>query len=161
MQAVLIVTLSVEQTKMIFPAEATADLSRYPGFLCFKSTSPVHYPKRWLSAYQRIEAQAAVEASAISDLYNDAARYDRAALAPLRQEVRTYLETVLSDEWAKLGAGHGLSDAAWSFWDRVYETVLNLEPDNRRQESLRANMLDRIHAIAQSREIRASEAARR
>ena len=26
---------------------ADEDLSRYPGFQCFKSTAPVHYPKRW------------------------------------------------------------------------------------------------------------------
>jgi hypothetical protein len=110
-----------------------------------------------MSAYQRLEAQAAVEASAIADVYNDAERYDPQALDPLRQNLAEYLRIVLDAEWASLGRGEGLEDGAWAAWERAYELVLDLEPATARESSLRDHMLDRLHDIATSRDMRANE----
>lgn len=111
-----------------------------------------------LAAYQRLEAQTAVEASAVADIYNDAERYGDIAAMPLQRDMLTYLETVLDSEWAALGAGHGLSPVAWTAWDNAYNRVLDLVPTGARQTSLRDHMLDRLHAISASRDVRASEA---
>jgi len=43
-----------------------------------------------MSSYQRLETQTAAEASAIADVFNDAARYDAALLGPLQQDMREY-----------------------------------------------------------------------
>ena len=111
-----------------------------------------------MAAYQRIETQTAVEASAIADVYNDAARYDPVALGPLQRDMRAYLDVVRVKEWARLGAGEGLEPEAWAHWENAYDIVLDLVPANPRQESLRDHMLSSIHTIAASRDQRDGEA---
>lgn len=111
-----------------------------------------------LAAYQRLEAQVAVEASAVADVYNDAARYQDPNAIAIRRQMLTYLETVLDDEWASLGKGQGLSPTAWSAWDVAYQQVLDLDPTNARQQDLRQHMLSRLHDISSSRDVRAAEA---
>lgn len=111
-----------------------------------------------MTAYQRLEMQTAAEASAIADVYNDAARYDATLLAPLQQDMRQYLKVVIDTEWDQLGDGNGLSDAAWATWSTAYERVLDLVPLTPRQVSLRDHMLTSLHAISASRDMRQSEA---
>lgn len=111
-----------------------------------------------MSAYQRVEAQISVEASAVADIYNDAARYQDPSAINIRRQMITYLETVLEDEWASLGEGQGLSPTAWAAWSVAYGEVLDLEPTNLRQEDLRSHMLARLHDISASRDFRAAEA---
>lgn len=111
-----------------------------------------------LAAYQRLEAQVAVEASAVADIYNDAARYQDPLATAIRRQMLVYLESVLEDEWAGLGEGQGLSGTAWSAWDVGYRQVLDLVPVNPRQDSLRDHVLGRLHDISASRDVRAAEA---
>jgi hypothetical protein len=49
---------------------------------------------------------------------------------------------------AKLGAGKGLSDTAWSEWEDVYQRSLALTPTTDRDKFLATRMRDRIGAIA-------------
>lgn len=112
-----------------------------------------------MAAYQRLETQTAAEASAIADIYNDAARYDAALLKPVQENMREYLRVVVDSEWTQLGAGRGLNDTAWAAWATAYDQVLNLEPASPRQTSLRDHMLASLHAISSSRDMRAAEAA--
>jgi hypothetical protein len=112
-----------------------------------------------MSAYQRLEAQTAAEASAIADVFNDAARYDPTLLTGLQQDMREYLRVVIDTEWDQLGSGNGLSDAAWATWSTAYERVLDLTPQTPRQVSLRDHLLASLHAISSSRDMRAAEAS--
>ena len=112
-----------------------------------------------MGAYQRLELQTAAEANAVADIYNDAGRYDLVALEPVRQQMVAYLRVVIGEEWSSLGAGRGLSDAAWAAWSTTYETILDLEPQTGRQDSLRDRMLSSIDTIAASRDMRAAEAS--
>lgn len=111
-----------------------------------------------MTAYQRLETQTAAEASAVADVYNDAARYDRVALKPLQEHMTEYLRLVVDSEWAALGAGRGLDNGAWAAWNRAYETVLNLQPTNAREASLRDHMLSSLHGISTARDMRQGEA---
>jgi hypothetical protein len=111
-----------------------------------------------MTSYQRLETQTAAEASAIADVFNDAARYDPALLRPVQENMREYLRVVIDTEWAQLGAGQGLSDAAWTAWATAYEQVLDLVPQTPRQGSLRDHMLSSLHAISASRDMRETEA---
>lgn len=111
-----------------------------------------------MTSYQRLETQTAAEASAIADVFNDAARYDPALLRPVQENMREYLKVVIDTEWAQLGAGRGLSDAAWAAWATAYEQVLDLMPQTPRQVSLRDHMLASLHAISASRDMREAEA---
>lgn len=107
-----------------------------------------------MSQYQRLEAQTATEASAIADVYNDAARYDPIQLAPLQQTIVGYVRDVVELEWPALGGGKGLNDDAWLKWELAYATVLDLEPTSPRQTSLRDHMIDQLHVIATARNLR-------
>jgi hypothetical protein len=110
-----------------------------------------------MASYQRLEAQSDTEASAIADVYNDAARYDPVKLEPLQQMMVAYVRVVAEEEWPALGRGAGLSDEAWSQWERAYETALDLVPTTGRQTSLRDHMLSQLHAIATARDLRDSD----
>ena len=101
-----------------------------------------------MGQYQRLEAQTSNEASAIADVYNDAARYDPVALLPLQQTMVAYIRDVIVDEWPELGSGVGLDPGAWLQWERAYAMALDLEPENARQSSLRDHMISQLHAIA-------------
>jgi len=107
-----------------------------------------------MANYQRLEVQMTNEASAIADVYNDAGRYDAQALAQVRMGMLDYVGYVVDDEWASLGRGDGLDDAAWTAWEDTYSAVLDLEPATSRQASLRDHMLGQLHAIASARDLR-------
>jgi hypothetical protein len=107
-----------------------------------------------MAAYQRLEAQTATEASAIADVYNDAARYDPVALMPLQETMVAYTGEVIANEWPSLGDGDGLTAEAWLQWERAYAMALDLEPANARQVSLRDHMITQLHAIATARNLR-------
>ena len=94
------------------------------------------------------------EASAVSDLWNDMARFGGPAQARTQAGVAAYAREVAGPEWAQLGRGEGLSGAAWSAWDRVYEEVLSLAPTGPRETALQAHMLDNVHRIARLRDQR-------
>lgn len=101
--------------------------------------------------YQQLKYESTVEANAIADVYFDARRYGPAAAAAVQEPVKSYLELVVSKEWDNLGEGKGLFGPAWGQWDAAYEAVLSLQAADKRQESLRSHMLERIHLISETR----------
>ena len=103
--------------------------------------------------YSQLSFESAAEVNAISDAYYDADRYGDEA-QPVRDALHSYLRIVPTAEWASLGTGGGLSPDAWAHWDAAYNAALNLEPTSARQTTLRANMLEKIHAIAENRDLR-------
>jgi len=110
-----------------------------------------------MNGYQRLDAQTALEASSIADVFNDAGRYDRAALTTLRGDLIAYTRIAIDREWDLLASGKGLDGQAWALWNAAYEGTLNLNPQTPRQQSLREHMLDSLHAIASSRDLRENE----
>ena len=103
--------------------------------------------------YNQLAFESADEVNAISDAYYDAGRYGEEAEA-VRTALRDYLRIVPTDEWASLGNSGALSAQAWAHWDTAYLATLNLEPASARQSDVRANMLQKIHAIAENRDLR-------
>lgn len=106
-----------------------------------------------MTAYQRLDGILTSEADAVADIYNDAARYGPAAL-PVRDDILRYTHLVTQQEWPDAGSAGRLSDHAWDAWDAAYRKVLDLTPANPAEESLRANMLTRIHDISKARDQR-------
>lgn len=97
------------------------------------------------------------ESIAIADLFYDLDRYGDPAAQALRGEMVLYTELVVSEEWAAL-AENALSEEAWAAWGRVYEGVLDLQPESLRQETLRTMMLQDIDRISDYRDVRAAVA---
>ncbi|MEI2299927.1 bestrophin-like domain [Ensifer sp. MJa1] len=109
--------------------------------------------------YQQLKYTMAIEAGAIADIYFDAGRYGETYKAPIEQAISAYAAEVIDGEWQSLGDKGRLSQQAWVYWDAAYQHVLNLVPVNKRQESLRSQMLERLHDISQSRTKRESNVA--
>lgn len=103
--------------------------------------------------YNQLAFESAVEVNAVSDVYYDAGRYGEEAQA-VRTAVRDYLQVVPTQEWASLGKDGELSSQAWAHWETAYLTILDLEPSTTRQTALKANMLKKIHAISENRDLR-------
>ncbi|MBZ7924134.1 DUF4239 domain-containing protein [Ensifer adhaerens] len=109
--------------------------------------------------YQQLKYEMATEAGAVADIYYDAERYGETFKAPIQQAMSAYVAQVIDGEWQSLGDKGRLSKEAWAHWDRAYQHVLNLVPADKRQESLRSQMLERLHDISQSRTKRESNVA--
>jgi hypothetical protein len=110
-----------------------------------------------MAAYQRLDNQTAIEADAVADVFNDAARYGP-ELQSVQDDMRAYLDIVIGTEWIELGEGRGLSQPAWDVWDRAYETVLDVDAQTPRQQHLRDHILQSLHEISDARSIRQNEA---
>jgi len=103
--------------------------------------------------YHSLEFESAIEVNAVSDVYYDASRYGEDAQS-VHAKLRAYLETVISKEWPSLGKQGELSSDAWAHWNAVYGFVLDLNPSSPRQVALRINMIEKIHLIAENRDLR-------
>jgi len=101
----------------------------------------------------------ATEATALTDVYYDLARYGTTAADEARTDVVVYTRAVIEDEWPRL-AERRLSGEAWAAWQSLYNVALDLAPETPRQEYLRGQILQRIQAIAAYREERRFGAAR-
>ena len=109
--------------------------------------------------YQQLRYATATESNAVADIYFDAARYGGGHESAVQKPLSDYIHTVIDKEWSDLGITNRLSPEAWSEWDKAYRAILDLAPSNPREESLRSNMLDRIHIISDSRTKRESNVA--
>jgi len=107
--------------------------------------------------YQRLQDVVVKEATAIADIYFDAERHGTQNKAKIQSALSEYANLVVGDEWAAMGEDKMLLSQAWEKWETVYQTVLDLEVETPRQISLRNNMLEKVHVIASSRNIRESE----
>lgn len=106
-----------------------------------------------VAEYNALSFESSVEANAISDLYYDALRYgDEASEIP--GILTSYLEVASSGEWRALGETGSLTPEGWGFWNSAYLITLDLVPGTPREEALRDNMLDKVHLIAVSRDLR-------
>ena len=104
-----------------------------------------------MGEYQLLKIDSTIEANALADVYFDARRFDAETASQVQDPVNAYLDLVVTREWDHLGTERRLFGPAWGEWDKAYEAILNLEPSDKRQESLRAHMLDRIHLVSESR----------
>ncbi len=109
-----------------------------------------------LLAYREIRLGLAIEATAVSDLYFDIARYAPAPeiAAAVRAALEDYVRIAVGPEWESLAATDRLLQSAWEAREIVYGAVLDLVPETPRQETLRAKMLADIHTLAQLRDAR-------
>lgn len=100
--------------------------------------------------YQQLRSESATEANAVADIYNDARRYGADA-EPIRIALRSYLDTVIGEEWQALATDRRLSSRAWGQWESAYAAVLDLVAAGPRQEALRDHMLAQLHTISEQR----------
>ncbi len=93
------------------------------------------------------------EAAATADVYEDLEHYDAEITDIIRRDLALYADTVINNEWPLLADGQ-LSNDAWDQWRKVFNAILDLEPENQRQKDLRVFMLKDMENIARLRQRR-------
>lgn len=91
------------------------------------------------------------EAALVGNVYYDLKRYDEVATASAQASLIQYVNIVLTREWRTLATQRRLDEQAWAEWQAAYLAILNLVPDNARQESLRHIMLDQVRELSELR----------
>lgn len=104
--------------------------------------------------YQKLEIYSVDEATAVADVYNDIARYGTPARAEVQQALSDYVRVVANEEWSLLGTEKRLSAKGWELREKVYLTILDLDPATPRQTDLRRHMVDKVQTIAEMRQER-------
>jgi hypothetical protein len=87
------------------------------------------------------------EAAATADVYYDLGRYDSDITDLIRRDLALYAGYVINEEWPLL-ENRELSGDAWDQWRKVFDAILDLQPETLRQEDLRAFMLKNMEDIA-------------
>ena len=108
--------------------------------------------------YNSVRHTVSEEAVAVGDVFFDLGRLDPEKTLNLRKSLASYTHVVVHDEWGRLGRGEGLSPVAWRHWETVYQGILDLEVNSRRDEALVSQMLSKVRQIAGQRRTRASTA---
>lgn len=90
------------------------------------------------------------EAKDLRDLLRLASGFEVAMGARLAEAVRTYIRTVIDEEWALMVRGEASPRAARQI-EQVGEQILALEPASARQEALYGEMLVRFDELTDAR----------
>ena len=103
------------------------------------------------------EAKAAVahEAATVSQLYQDMTIFGPEAM-PARGALRSYVGSVIRDEWPSLREGTG-SEATEGALQRVFAEVGTLDPADNRKAAIYEEMLDKLNELVDFRHDRIVE----
>lgn len=107
-----------------------------------------------LDDYKGVRNGLTEEATAISDVYHDIGRYGGSQVGIVRTGLARYVWLVINQEWDQLGESHTLAGNAWTRWDEVYLTLLDLQPISDREHFLANRMRQRMTDIARLRQAR-------
>ena len=98
------------------------------------------------------------EAAFVGNIYYDLKRYDDAATKSAQDDLIEYANIVLNREWETLSTSGRLVEQAWEKWKTAYLEILDLVPQNTRQEALKDIMVDQARELSELRLNRESAA---
>lgn len=108
-------------------------------------------------AYSGAEAAAANEASVSDELVRDLSVYGGPAAQSAREAVRTYLGSVIKEEWPALAAG-GDSEATALKFDAIFHRAAAITPRGAREEILLDEIWDKANELNIHRRARLASA---
>lgn len=97
-------------------------------------------------AYTEAELTAGEEATYVGNIFRDTAGLPDAIAAPLRTDLRRYLETVINVEWPAQQAGH-ISGAGWSLLEDTQLRIADYEPQTKSQTALQQEWLRSLNQL--------------
>lgn len=101
----------------------------------------------------------AAEAGAVASLFYDAGRIsDEERGLRIQNSMVAYLAGAACEEWEQLGSGGTLSNEVWDHRVDAYLSVLDFEPQSRRDEFLQERMIIDAEVIEEKRNGRAASA---
>ena len=113
-----------------------------------------------LVSYEELQRNLVREATAVADIYNDIDRYGAEEKSAIQSSLSSYVRLVVDKEWRILAEGNELSAEGWALREKIYQAVLDLVPNNPRQEALRDHMINKVQLIAEFRQERENNANR-
>jgi hypothetical protein len=108
--------------------------------------------------YQSLRNGFLEEATAVADIFFDLERYEAGKADDVRVLLARYVDTVVEDDWRELAENRHVSGAGYTLFESVYNAILDLQPQDLRQETLRDHMVARVHAITTYRQARTNAA---
>jgi len=110
--------------------------------------------------YSTVETVVEIESSKLLDLYRDAEQYPEPQRTQLRDQLRTYTELVVKQEWDTMGRGHG-SKRAQAQFEKLWKVYKDLPVDNLREMAAQAETLRRMNELSENRQLRLLQARSR
>ncbi|MBI5743090.1 MAG: DUF4239 domain-containing protein [Elusimicrobia bacterium] len=108
-------------------------------------------------AYSSAEAAAANEASVSGELVRDLAVHGGPKAAAAREAVRSYIESVIADDWPAMARG-GSSDVTAHKFNAIFRAAALLEPRTAREEVMLREIWTKTNLMNESRRARIAAA---
>ena len=110
--------------------------------------------------FREVQSLVSREAGQINNLDRLLVRYGDPAIAPMRQELFEYMNSIVNSEWELLKDGRG-STQTHMLWRGLSRKVLSLEPQTNRQIAMYTDILKKTEEVAESRESRIERSSAR
>ncbi|MDO8712996.1 MAG: DUF4239 domain-containing protein [Polynucleobacter sp.] len=110
--------------------------------------------------FREVQSLVSREAGQINNLDRLLVRYGDPAIAPMRQELFEYMNSIVNSEWELLKSGQG-STQTHMLWRGLSRKVLSLEPQTNRQMAMYTDILKKTEEVAESRESRIERSSAR
>lgn len=149
--------------RLVFGSEVRSETETLSGSVIFR-VSALHglilalVFAQELVDYSQLQTNLVREATAIADVYNDIRRYETGQEEAIQSALSDYVRVVVEEEWDLLDREQALTAKGWQLREVVYQTVLDLDPDTPRRDSLRSHMLSKIQLVAELRQERENNA---
>jgi hypothetical protein len=103
--------------------------------------------------YQAAGTTGTQESADLGSMYWLATELPAPARGTVQAELRNYTNAVLNDEWAKM-ADNQESTQAWTVSDRLWRTVLAIQPSNQHEQTIYENLLTQRQQLDHDRRLR-------
>ncbi len=103
--------------------------------------------------YYSVATTVEIEASKILDLYRDAAEFPEPVQTAMREQLRTYAQTVVDEEWDTMGRGHESAHARDEF-QKLWAVYRQLPVRNLRELAAQNETMRRMSELGENRQLR-------
>ena len=103
--------------------------------------------------FREVEGIVNTEATRINNLDRLLLRFGSDQALAIRTQVKTYIQSIIDDEWPKLFDGEG-GHKTHMIWRTISQNLLKLEPSTPKQLSIYSEIIKISEEVAYSREIR-------
>ena len=103
--------------------------------------------------FREVEMIVSSEAGRINNLDRLLLRFGSEQSLEIRSQLRSYIESIISDEWPNLMEGRG-SNKTHMIWRSISQNIFLLDPKTSKQLALYSDIIKKSEEISESREIR-------
>ena len=106
---------------------------------------------------REIKSIVSAEAGRINNLDRLLTRYGDIGTLEIRDEIFSYIDSIIEEEWNTIGNGQG-SHKTHMLWRNISKKIMKLDPQTNRQTAIYADIIKKSEEVAESREMRIERA---